>query len=689
VPHQLPLPPGAFVGRTGELDILNASAGLVLRTGTEPASQTVMISAIGGAGGIGKTSLVLHWAHRNAHRFPAGQLFVDLRGFSPDSNPLDPQIAVRGFLVALGVESGRIPADLDAQTALYRSLVADKRMLIVLDNAATTYQVEPLLPGTTTCTVVVTSRKKLVSLITRYGARHLQLDILTRDEAHVLLTERLGQARVTAQLDAADELIRLCGRYPLALAIMARHAHIRPNIPLVEFATELRDLGLDTLDHDDDPAASLPTVLSWSLRSLTTQQRTVFALLGIAPGPDIGRPAVVSLTGLSQRHASSVLDALEEASLLARQPGSRYTMHDLIRDYAATTALHDLTNGVREAALRRVLDFYTHTAYTADHLLHPHRVPAPFDPPTAGVHPHPLPDTAAALAWFDTEHAGLLAAQHTATTLAWHSTVWHLAWALNTFHHWRGHRHDRLTMCQAAAEAATHLPDPTTRILAHRLLGRAHTELDHHEDALGHLHQALTLAEHHHNPTQQAHTHHALAWAWERRGIDRQALDHARHALDLNRSLNQSEWEADALNVVGWCAARLGDYDTARAHCQAALTLHRHHHDPDGEADALDSLGYIDHHSGHHTQAVDHYHHALTLRRDIGNTYEVAGTLDRLGHPHIALGQHEPARAVWQKALQLYREQGRDHDAGRVQRQLDALDHPDALQTSGPTESAN
>ncbi|GAB3902068.1 hypothetical protein GCM10029964_091850 [Kibdelosporangium lantanae] len=581
---------------------------------------------------------------------------------------------MHGFLVALGVTSARIPADLDARTALYRSTIADKRMLIVLDNAATTDQVEPLLPGTATCTVLITCRKKLATLITRYGARHLQLNILTHDEAHALLTKRLGPARVSAEPNAADELIRLCGRYTLALAIMAQNAHTRPHIPLAEFTAELRDLGLDALDNDD-PAASLANVLSWSLRGLTIEQRTVFALLGIAPGPDIGLPAAISLTDLPARHIIQALNALEEASLVARQPNHRYAMHDVIRHYAATLAHQHLGEGLRETALRRVLDFYTHTAHAADRLLDPHNPFIRLDPPAPEPYPHLLPDAPAAMAWFDTERANLLAAQHTAVTHGWHHTVWKLAWTLDTFHNRRGHRHDQLAMRQAALDAVAHLPDRTARIRAHRLLGRACADLRHHEEAIGHLHQALTLAESGHDPTEQAHTHWALGKAWEQQGDIQRALDHSTRALDFYRTLDQQVWEAEALNEVGWCAARLGDYDTGRTHCRAALPLHQHHNYPEGEAATLGNLGYIEHHTGHHRRAIRYYQQALTLFRNIDHTHQMAITLERLGHPHTALGHHTQAHAVWREALQLYHEQGRDNDAERVQRQLDTLDH--------------
>ncbi|HWO63850.1 MAG TPA: tetratricopeptide repeat protein [Umezawaea sp.] len=705
VPRQLPAAPALFAGRVAELAGLDRTLAATAPDGRDPTATglthadspanlpvtgtTVVVSAIGGTGGIGKTWLALAWAHRHLDRFPDGQLFVDLHGFSPTQEPMAPETAVRGFLDALEVDPGRIPTDLDAQAALYRSLVASRRILIVLDNAATTEQVVPLLPGSPTCTVLVTGRTRLASLIDRHGARHLALDVLTQDEARALLAARLGADRITAEANAVHELVELCGGYPLALSITARDAATRPGLPLAEVATELRELGLEVLEHETDPAASLPAVLSWSLRRLTDEQRTVFALLGIAPGPVTTLPAVDALTGLSPVRARKALSALEEASLLERRPGGRYVMHDLVRAYATTTA-HDLPDNMRTMALVRVLDFYLHTAFAAGRLLEPFRALVQPDPPAPGVHPHPLPDAAAALAWLEAEHATLLATQRTAAAVGRHHVVWHLAWALDTFLYRRGHRRDALTVWRAAVDAAAHLPDPATRSRAHRGLGSACAVLGLHEEATGHLDQALDLATRHHDPTEQAHTHRALAISWELRGDDRQAFDHARHALDLYRALGQSVQEADALNGVGWCAARLGDFDTARDHCHAALTLNRHHQDLEGEAAALDSLGFIAHRTGEHQQALDHYHQVLILFRTLGHTYEVAGTLDRMGHPHAALGQHERASQVWQEALELYREQGRDDDAARVQRQLDGLGtYDNADQPSRDAESTN
>ncbi|MFC0546181.1 AfsR/SARP family transcriptional regulator [Kutzneria chonburiensis] len=678
-PRHLPLAPAGFTGRATELATLTAA---VETASADP--TTVLITALAGAGGIGKTSLALHWAHTHADRFPDGQLFVDLRGFSPDSEPLDPLTAARGFLDALGVDSAHVGGGLDEHTARYRSQIAGKRMLVVLDNAATADQVTPLLPGTSTCTVLITSRAVLTPLLSRHNARHLNLDVLTGAEARALLVQRLGQPRVTAEPNVVAEMIQLCGRYPLALTIMAGRAQALPDLPLTDFLAELRGSGLDALD-DADPTASLPAVLSWSLRGLTDQQRTAFAVLGIAPGPDIGLPAAASLIGQDLPETRTVLRTLVEASLLHRKPHDRYAMHDLIRTYATTTAHHDLNEQQQEAALLRVCDFYARAADSAARVLSPHRRPLELGAPPPGVQDHSLPDDKAALAWSDTEHAALLAAQHIAADHGWHQLVWQLAWNLETYHDRQGHRHDRLAVWLAAAEATAPLPDPTAHILAQRRLGAAHAELGQRAEAFACLDQAIALAEHHHDTNQLAHTHHALARACEQWGESRRALGHATSALHHYRTLGQPVGEASACNLVGWFAAQQGDYDSARQHCLLALALHRRHQNLAGEAETLDSLGYIDHHTGRHRQAVDHYNQALALTRAIGYPAQGARTLEQLGHVHTALGEGKQAQAVWREALELYREQGRDSDAERVQRQLDQLDDP-GVASDGPDD---
>ncbi|MEU4449360.1 BTAD domain-containing putative transcriptional regulator [Actinosynnema sp. NPDC050801] len=672
-PRQLPAPPEPFIGRHDELEQLDLAA--------HGSSTAVVVCAVAGVGGVGKTWLAVTWAHRHLDRFPDGQLFVDLRGFSPDARPMEPAVAVRGFLDALGVPTDRIPVDAHAQAALFRSLVVDKRLLIVLDNAATTDQVTPLLPGGGTCTVLITSRHKLPGLITANGAHHVPLGMLGEQESRALLTRRLGAHRTTAEPAATSDLIRSCGGLPLALGIVAAHARTRPGTSLAHLAEELRDSGLAALD-DDDPMASLPTVLSWSLRALTPEQRQVVALLGVVPGPDTDLHAVANLVGHSLTRTRALLRGLEDACLLDRDARGRYRMHDLVRDFAASLAHRDLSEPLRRAALRRLVEFYLHTAHTADRRLGSHRSDRLPDLPEPTCR-HGLPDLPAALAWFEVEHLCLLAALRTAIAQEWHQVAWHLVRNLSTFLIRGGHRRDHLAAWQAGLVAAEHLDDPALRATAHRRLGNCHADLWRHDEAIAHMEQALALTGQHGDRANEAATRLMFARTWqvwsfqlppaEQGEAFRHALGHATDALALFRALDDPVGEATALNTVSWCAARLGDHDEARDHCRAALALYRRHPDPDGEANAWDTMGYIAHRTGRHHDAIDCYRRALGLLGDLGHTYQVAAIRDRLGDPHAALGRHEQARDLWQAALRVYRAQHHHAAADRVQRQLDAL----------------
>ncbi|MCO1575542.1 tetratricopeptide repeat protein [Crossiella sp. SN42] len=579
---------------------------------------------------------------------------------------------MRGFLDALGVEPGRIPADLNAQAALYRSLVAHKQMLIVLDNAATTEQVTPLLPGSGSCTVLVTSRSRLSGLVTRHSAHPLRLNPLSDVESRALLAKRLGAARVAAEEEAVTELIGLCGGFPLALGLIAGRARGHPQVPLAEFTAELRESGVDALD-DVDPTASLPAVLSLSLRGLTTDQHMVFALLGIAPGPDIGIPAAASLTGLPVPRVDQALRALADASLLIRQACFRYSMHDLIRRYAIDIAARELNEHVRDTALQQVSTFYIDTAVHADQLVRaePHDKP---DPPEPGSYALLLTDQSAALAWFDAEHRCLLAAQHTAMNHGWHIDAHYLAMILCVYQGRRGHLREKLASQQVGLAAAAHL-DRSQLATSHRLLGNALSHLERHEEAAEHLHHSLALAEW---PSSQARVHHALSFVYGKLGQHQLALTHARRTLDIYLTLPPPTREAHARGQLGWCLAQCGEYDSARAHCDAALQLARRDRDLACEASTRDTLGYIEHCTGDHHRAIAHYQRAHSLFTEVGNNFEAADTLARLGHPHAVLGQRAEARAAWQKALELLREQGRSPAAERIQQQLDAIDGRDA-----------
>lgn len=669
VPRQLPPSPAAFVGRGDELAVLDS-----LLKESADADRVLVISAIGGVGGIGKTWLALHWAHAYLDRFPDGQLYVNLHGFDPSSEPMPPDRALRGFLDALGTDPQEIPADPEAQAGLYRSLVADRRMLIMLDNARDADHVRPLLPGSPTCMVVVTSRSHLGGLTATHNSQYLSLDTLPDEEARKVLVRALGQDRVAAEPDAVAALLRRCAGLPLALGIVAARVAARPDFPLAVLADELDDatIRLDALNAGD-LATDLRAVFDTSYHALDGQAAQAFALLGLALGPDIGLPAAASLIGRSLPRARVVLRALEAANLIQQHTPGRYRMHDLVRLYA-TERGHDQPTGSRDAALRRLVDFYLHTAHTGDRLLAPQRTPIVVSRPDAACIPFPLHDAAASMSWFEAEHLCLLAVHQFALQHDWHSQAWQLAWALDTFHWRRGRLPDRVTTLQSTLSALENLKEPASLALAHRLLGRAHVPLKQHAQALEHLRRALALFDETGDDAGKAQTHLNIALAWEQQGDDAQALAHALHNLRIRKTLDSPPREAEALNAVGWYHARLGRYEQARDYCEQALALCRRHSFREGEAFTLDSLGYAAHHSGQYTQALDHYGQALNLRRALGDRYEEADTLTCLGHAYQALRRPTEARHAWRQALGLYRNQHRTPEAQRVEEHLDALE---------------
>ncbi|WP_218952071.1 AfsR/SARP family transcriptional regulator [Amycolatopsis anabasis] len=663
VPRQLPAPPATFVARAGALAELDKIA--------QAAAGTVAISAIGGPGGIGKTWLALHWAHRNLDRFPDGQLYVDLRGFDPAGEPLPPEAALRGFLDALGAEPGSIPATPHAQAGLYRSLVATRSLLIVLDNAHDTGQILPLLPGSPTCTVLVTSRRELGDLAATHGAHPLILDGLDEVESRELLTGHLGHDRTAAEPQVVTELIELCEGIPLALSIAAARAAARPAFPLAVVAEELRDTAsrLDALDTGG-LTGSMRAVFAASYRNLSPRAAEVFTLLAHAYGPDVSRAAVASLSGLPAPDVPLVLRELRTAHLVQEDVPGRYRMHDLLRLYAGEQAARSGDEDTRQAAARRLADFYLHTAHAAERLLHPHRMRIELGEPGTGCQPlHPRDETAA-LAWLAAEHANVLAAQRLAIHHGWHDAVWRIAWTLDTFHRRQGYSHHQLRAWRAGLAATECLDDPAAQILAHRNLGIAFIRADQHDQAVDNLERAMALAGRVGDVEAQAHTLLVLAYAWECRGDNRRALDQATRALPLFQTLGNPVWEAQAHNQVGKYSTDTGEYEQGRIHADLALTLFRRHSDRDGEADALSSLGQLAQGEGEHLRALDHFRQALRIHRDLGHSYAEADTLDRLARTHAALGQNRTARQLWKQALALYDDQNRTREVEQVQARL-------------------
>jgi tetratricopeptide (TPR) repeat protein len=657
IPRQLPTDIGGFTGRVAELAALDA-----LLAGDRPAAAPP-IAVVSGPAGVGKTALTVHWAHRVADRFPDGQLYVNLQGFDPDGRVLDPAEAVRGFLDALDVAPQRIPSGLAAQTALYRSMITGRRMLIVLDNARDAGQARALLPGAAGCLTVVTSRSLLTGLIAGHGARPVTVDLLPTPDARHLLTARIGAPRMAAEPRAAEEIMTHCAGLPLALAIVAARIAAYPRLSLRGMAAELADSAsrLDAL-ADDDPQTDVRAVLSWSYRTLPAAEARLFRLLGLHFEADITVPAAASLGALTAARARSQLGALHRANLIIERAPGRYTLHDLLRVYAAELAHHTDSDEYRRLVTDRMLDHYLHTAYAAAQVVYPNRDPITLAGPGPGVTPEAHTDHDAALAWLTVEYPVLLAALQYALAAGRYRHTWQLAWTLFHFLYQHGRWHDWAMAGQAAVTAADRLSDPSVQARAHGNLANAYGQLGRLEEARSHLGRALDLATRNGDQAGQANTHRTLAHLWSREGRHHEALDHATQALTLFRQAGHRTGQARALNAIGWYRTQLGEHRQALTYCQQALALLEQLGDDNGQAGTWDSLGHIHLQLDQHAEAVSCYQRCIDLCRKQDDRYGQATALTHLGDAYDTAADRDSAAEAWRQALAI----------------LTDLEHPDA-----------
>ena len=655
VPRQLPRTVSGFTGRAAELAALTR----ILDEASAESPGTVVISAIGGTAGVGKTALALHWAHHVAARFRDGQLYVNLRGFDPSGVPMPTVEALRGFLDALSVPSDRIPAQPEAREGLYRSLLADRRMLIVLDNARDEQQVRPLLPASPACLVIVTSRNHLGGLAAADRARLLTLDVLSHDEAAHMLATRIGADRAAAEPAAVREIAALCGRLPLALAVAAARAEARPDFPLTALAAQLRDRAgrLEALDAGD-PTASVRAVFSWSYRQLGAEAARLFRLLGLHPGPDISSAAAASLAAVPQPEARQLLAELTRAHLVAENLPSRYALHDLLRAYAADQARQTDSEPERAAAVGRVVDHYIHTARDAAFIVFPSHGKIPLPSPRRGTAPEQFTGYEDALAWFDAEYHVLLAAVALAVDWGLDDQAWQVSMAMHPFLAVRGRDPQwtaikRMTMAAAsradAAMVASGARDSTGTLGDYAWVPEYYANVAKFYQQRG-------------NRTGQALCLYGLASLAEYQRQYAEALGHAEHALGLFRDIGDKAGETEMLYAVGWYHALLEDYPQARDLCRQALALNTHHGSHHLEAIIWNSLGYTEIHDGDFGEAATCYEHALRIFRSVGDRWGEAESLTNLGDSRQAVGESLQAQEAWRQALAIF----------------DDLQHPDA-----------
>jgi len=663
VPRELPADVPTFVGREAELAQLDA-----LCDGFEVAAGPMRIGVIAGMAGIGKTALAAHWARRVVDRFPDGQLWVNLRGFSP-GQMVTPARALTRFLRTLGVQDPDIPLELDDQASLFRTLMAGRRMLVVLDNAYDTEQVRQLLPGSPGCLVVVTSRRQLSGLVPAEGVSRILPAVLRPQEARQLLARRLGPARVVMKDAATDGLVQACAGLPLALAIVAARAALHPGFGLDGLAAGLRDArgSLDAFAVSD-PAVEMRAVFSWSYQSLGAPSARLFRMLGLHPGPDVALPAVASLAGLPVAEVRSLLAELCNANLVTEHEPGRYVCHDLLRSYAAELGRAIDRPAGRHDARLRMFDHYQRTAHAGGSVLYASEPVTP-PPPRPLVTVEDFGDHRDVLRWFTAEHQVLLAMVQHAAEIGAHESSQQLVWAFSDYLLRRGHWHDCAQTLETALDAVVTRAERPVRARLHRELVRVYARMGRTDAAATHGRLALELAHDLGDRHGLAMTHRVLGLLCEVQGRFADALAHDLRTLELFQEVGNRQGEVRTLNSVGWSYARLNDFTTALEYCERALKLLTELDDSQALAATWDSLGYAHLGLGRHETAADCHGRAVRLYRDLGDRYKEAECLVHLGEVHEAAADPGAAKVAWEAALEIFDDLGHPY-ADRLRARL-------------------
>jgi DNA-binding SARP family transcriptional activator/Tfp pilus assembly protein PilF len=608
-PRQLPHDIANFMGREGELAELQSLASI------GRAAPTIV--AIDGAPGTGKTTLAVHWAHRIALRYPDIQLYLNLRGHSP-GGPVTPAAATETLLRAIGVRSELIPPSVEERSALLRSSLAGREVLMLLDDARDSDQVRPLLPGTGSSLVIITSRNQLRGLSIRDGAHRVTLQRMPQDQAVDLLAAAIGPERVAAERAAAARLVALCDHLPLALAIVAERAHRAAT--LAEVVAALEQARLDNLGTgEDDPHTDLRAALSWSYRALHEDAAAMFRKLGLHPASDIGLETAAALADLPAAVAKAALDQLVSAHLVEQRRPNRYELHDLIRLYATEAAHNQESAEDRETAVRRVLDWYLYAAVCADEQLSPHRrrdFLEPYQRPR--MQPPALAGPLEAEHWFEQEYDCLRVVTAWAAANGWAPYTWRIALSMNTFVDraipWR----EGLEFCQSAVRAAESAGEPVGRAYALNSLGSVHSNA-------GEIDMAKTYFE---------------------------------RARALFHELSHDRGEAMSMGNIGLAYGSLGLHEEARRYATMALELCAKLNYPRGTAQNLDNLGLALTVSGQYERAVECHEQAHTINREIGDAASEATNLHHLACAYAGLGDVPRATRAFRTAVSIYRNLG-------------------------------
>jgi DNA-binding SARP family transcriptional activator/tetratricopeptide (TPR) repeat protein len=690
-PAQLPPAVAAFSGRDGELATLDS-----LLLGDRPTGAAVPLAVIAGTGGVGKTALALRWAYRARDRFPDGQLYVNLRGHAPTA-PAPAIEVLAGFLTALGLPSAQVPVDAERAVGLYRTLLADRRMLVVLDDARSAEQVRPLLPGSPRSAVVVTSRYGLGGLVARDGAAHLALDVLAPAEAYALLSRMLGP-EADSDPEATAALARLCGYLPLALRIAAANLMLHPELSVADHVAELAaDDRLSRLTVDGDDGTAVRVAFNLSYAALPPATARLFRLLGLVPGPDFGSELAAALAGADTGSTATMLARLADAHLLTRPAPGRFAFHDLLRLYAAERAGEVESPAELAAATSRLLDWYLAGVDAGARTLHPtkRRLPVPVPPAEA------FGSDAGALSWLDVERPNLVAASRLAARRpATRPYAWLLADSLRSYFMARMCMAEWYAVGETGLAAAEAAQDLIGRAAAELCLADLHRLQGRHQAAIEHYTRAAALAKDGGWDDGEGIVLTGLGMVYVQLGRLQEGADCWQRRLDLALRTGQALGAATTLGNLGLVYQAQGDLARAADHHARGAEQHRGLDLPQSEAICLANLAETRLLQGRPEDAYDQLVTALALHRETGDRGAEAESLRILAAVWLELGKYDRALEVATEAVALAAETGHrpvESTAlntlgavhGRLGRHSIALaDHEQALRFAQDTDTA-
>ncbi|MER7845127.1 tetratricopeptide repeat protein [Kitasatospora sp. NPDC096077] len=652
VPWQLPTDVRGFVNRAVEQEAMDR-----LLVERPPSAQVLVLT---GTAGVGKTSLALHWAHAVRERFPDGQLYANLRGYDPQEPMAAAQVLER-FLRALDVPAVAIPTDPEAMASTYRSLVAGRRMLVVLDNASSAAQVRPLLPGVPGCLVVVTSRHRLSGLGVREGARHLTLEVLAEHDAVELLRAVTADYRDGDDPDELAQLARLCARLPLALRIAAERAAGRPRILLNDLIQDLRDESSlwDALSSEDEgESEAVRSVFAWSYRALPVDAARLFRMLGLHPTGEFSVASAAALVAISTRQVSRLLDGLVASHMIEQTARDRYRFHDLLRAYAVDQVRREQEPDESECAVRRVLAWYLHTADAAQVRIAPHESRVALAALEPEVKPAAFSDAAAAWEWFEAERENLASVTRTAAALGLDACVWQLAIVLRAFYMQRNTFQDWFATSHLGLEAARRGGDRHAQAELHESLGMAYTQSSRLDQAAEEYEAALVVRRELDDLAGEALTLNGLALLRLRRHQLLGAQEAFERARALFQALGDTYWEPRTAVNLAEVQAGLGQLAEAERVVCAGLESFRAVADRRAEGNALRILSRVQLEGGRTDEALESAQRAVDLAMDLNSPVAEAHWLTQLGHVQRAVGRCADALASYQRAAVLQRSLG-------------------------------